>query len=437
MRIIGFSIYGLYGIFDHDVELKLEERVTIIHGPNGYGKTTLLRLVHTVCAGNLTEVSRTPFQTFVIRFDDGRRLEIKRSLTTGTGQSCQLRLMRGKKTIESGKVSTDSSNGNHEEIKRRFPFLALIGEDTWEDTNDGEILTTDDILNRFPINSSQPKLEKPEWFVNLVQPLNVKIIETGRLIRPTDFGQTGRRRRHSGPTVPLSVKGYASDLSHRIRATLADYAEKSQRLDQTFPIRLLDKSRTPSEELSGDKITNRIEELEKKRVRLKDAGLLERDEHQAKLPEVIDNSLQSVLAMYVHDVEEKLTGFEDILRKIEVLQQILNAHFSYKRLKISRDEGFAIYTYNGEPLDVSRLSSGEQHLLVLLYELLFTDRPNSLILIDEPEISLHVEWQIAFLGDLQQIAQIASHDVVIATHSPQIVNDRSDLMVPFLGPRNV
>jgi predicted ATPase len=74
--------------------------------------------------------------------------------------------------------------------------------------------------------------------------------------------------------------------------------------------------------------------------------------------------------------------------------------------------------------------------LIMLYELLFTDRPNSLILIDEPEISLHVEWQIAFLEDLQQIAKIASHDVVIATHSPQIVNDRSDLMVPFLSPRN-
>ncbi len=436
MRIVRFSIHGLYGVFDHEVELKLDERVTIIHGPNGYGKTTLLRLVHTVCGGSLSEVARTPFQTFVIGFDDGKRLEIERSLTTEPGQTCRLKLMLDKHTIATADAPLDSLNRDNEEIRRRFPFLALIGEDTWEDTTDGEVLTTDEIYSRFPSIHQKPKLDKIEWFVNLVQPLNVKIIETGRLIRPTEVGQGSQRRRQSGRSTPLSVKGYASDLSRRIKATLADYAEKSQRLDQTFPIRLLDKSRVPSEQLTGDKITDRIEELEKKRSRLKDAGLLEREEHQATLPQVIDGSLQGVLTMYLQDVEEKLTGFDDILKKIEVLQQILNAHFSFKRLKISRDEGFAIYTYQGQPLDVTRLSSGEQHLLVMLYELLFTDRPNSLILIDEPEISLHVEWQIAFLGDLQQIARIASHDVVIATHSPQIVNDRLDLLVPFLS-RNV
>jgi predicted ATP-binding protein involved in virulence len=138
--------------------------------------------------------------------------------------------------------------------------------------------------------------------------------------------------------------------------------------------------------------------------------------------------------MYIKDVEEKLTGFDEILAKIELLQQILSAHFTFKYLKVSKEDGFAVYTDRGELLDVSRLSSGEQHLIVLVYELLFTDRPDSLILIDEPEISLHVEWQLAFLSDLQQIARVASHDVVLATHSPQIVNDRLDLLVPFSNP---
>jgi predicted ATPase len=437
MRIVRFAVYRLYGIFNHEVDLKLNERVTIIHGPNGYGKTTLLRLVYTICNGSFREVVRTPFQTLIIGFDDGRDLEVERSVSADSKLRCRLRLVQGKHILASSDVPLESADREKAEIQQRFPFLVEIGEDLWEDTNDGEILTTEAIFSRFPsTRPHKPGLQKIEWFTNLVELLNVKMIETGRLTREAELSSDIHRRRQTGRSTPLSVKRYASDLSRRIKSTLADYAEKSQRLDQSFPIRLLEIDRFPSEKLSGDKITGRIEELEKKRARLKDAGLLERDEHQARLPQNIDDSFQGVLAMYLKDVEEKLNGFDDILAKIELLQQILNAHFSFKHLSISRDSGFSIYTDQHEPLDVSRLSSGEQHLLVLLYELLFTDRSDSLILIDEPEISLHVEWQIAFLNDLQQIAKIASHDVVIATHSPQIVNDRNDLLVPFQSPSN-
>jgi len=61
--------------------------------------------------------------------------------------------------------------------------------------------------------------------------------------------------------------------------------------------------------------------------------------------------------------------------------------------------------------------------------LLFKAEENSLVLIDEPEISLHVVWQREFLNDIQEIIELQKIDVVIATHSPQIINDRWDLTV--------
>ena len=66
---------------------------------------------------------------------------------------------------------------------------------------------------------------------------------------------------------------------------------------------------------------------------------------------------------------------------------------------------------------------------MLHYDLLFRVRPNTLVLIDEPELSLHVAWQKKFLPDLLKIVATAQFDVVLATHSPFIVGDRSDLMV--------
>ena len=51
-----------------------------------------------------------------------------------------------------------------------------------------------------------------------------------------------------------------------------------------------------------------------------------------------------------------------------------------------------------------------------------------MILIDEPELSLHVSWQINFIEDLERILRLRRLKVLIATHSPQIIHDRWDLV---------
>ena len=72
---------------------------------------------------------------------------------------------------------------------------------------------------------------------------------------------------------------------------------------------------------------------------------------------------------------------------------------------------------------------------MLLVEMLYRVKPDSLILIDEPELSLHIIWQQEFLRDLQDIIGLAGFDALIATHSPQIIHDRWDLAVELSGPR--
>ena len=64
----------------------------------------------------------------------------------------------------------------------------------------------------------------------------------------------------------------------------------------------------------------------------------------------------------------------------------------------------------------------------MLYELIFNVKPNILVLLDEPEISLHITWQKEFLNDLLKIIKIQNIQVLIATHSPAIINDRWDLV---------
>ncbi|WP_148666901.1 AAA family ATPase [Pseudomonas synxantha] len=69
----------------------------------------------------------------------------------------------------------------------------------------------------------------------------------------------------------------------------------------------------------------------------------------------------------------------------------------------------------------SELSSGEQQMLALLVKLVVSATPSALILIDEPEISLHVSWQRLLPVMLSRMCEHFECDMVVATHSPLLV----------------
>ncbi len=67
------------------------------------------------------------------------------------------------------------------------------------------------------------------------------------------------------------------------------------------------------------------------------------------------------------------------------------------------------------------LSSGEQQLYIKIASLILMKPHDSLVLIDEPELSLHPEWQAAFISTLKKIG--SNNQFIIATHSPYIVSN--------------
>jgi predicted ATPase len=135
------------------------------------------------------------------------------------------------------------------------------------------------------------------------------------------------------------------------------------------------------------------------------------------------------MALYVQDTEDKLSELDDLAQRARLLLDNVNHKFHHKQIRIDRDLGLIAEGEQCRALELDALSSGEQHELVLHYDLLFRVRQNTLVLIDEPELSLHVAWQKRFLPDLLEIVETAQFDVLMATHSPFIVGDRSDLMI--------
>ena len=117
--------------------------------------------------------------------------------------------------------------------------------------------------------------------------------------------------------------------------------------------------------------------------------------------------------------------YEDLINKLDMYTEIINSRLKFKNIKISRNDGITIVDSENEEktIPLNKLSSGEKQEIVLFYELIFESGDNGLLLIDEPEISLHIAWQKMFMDDLLRIVKYKGINVIVATHSPQIINN--------------
>ena len=135
-----------------------------------------------------------------------------------------------------------------------------------------------------------------------------------------------------------------------------------------------------------------------------------------------DESNKNILSYYVNRIQRKLTKCDSLLNKIRIFDEMLKSKkFADKSISYSPQHGIRIKSNSGDFIDASSLSSGEQNEIVMLYDMIFDLPDNSILLIDEPENSLHVAWQNMIISDLQRIADEKQLQVIIATHSPTIV----------------
>ncbi|MDZ8260168.1 AAA family ATPase [Nostoc sp. ChiQUE01b] len=455
MRIKQISVSGLFGIFDHVIPLNMDERITIIHGPNGFGKTAILRILNSFFNSRNAELKAIEFRNFRVDFDNNSSIEIikdadkaEESQKTSIGfkfyqpDSEPAYFYLKPINILNIRSDIDFQLGILDKV---IPGLERIASHKWLYEPTGETLSLEEVVERFdnllPLNLRQQ--EEPEWLEELKNNIHIRLIESQRLLNfvPKRFGRTYR-----GTSSILSmstVSAYSDELAQIMQDKFKEYGTISQSLDRTFPVRVV--KQQLSADLTNEQLRNELNELEATRSRLLEVGLLDKDEDSEFQiqPQDIDEKTKNALSVYVEDVEKKLSVFAEIASKIDLLRKIINNKFaySYKEINFSKDKGFVFTTLYNSSLSDSKalsptdLSSGEQHELVLLYELLFKVQPNSLVLIDEPELSLHVGWQVQFLKDLQDITQLADLNILMATHSPDIIQDRWDLTVELKGPQ--
>lgn len=78
MKVKRIEVKNLFGTFNHQIQLNTFEQITIIHGPNGFGKTILLNMLSYFFNTRFYDLLNIPFKEFFLEFDDGKSVLIKK-----------------------------------------------------------------------------------------------------------------------------------------------------------------------------------------------------------------------------------------------------------------------------------------------------------------------------------------------------------------------
>ncbi len=106
-----------------------------------------------------------------------------------------------------------------------------------------------------------------------------------------------------------------------------------------------------------------------------------------------------------------------VFQPINGFLQIVGEFIDDKEVKIDPNGDLTIQK-DGKRIAIADLSSGEKQLLILLIETLLQKNEPFVFLADEPELSLHIEWQAKIISSIRNLNPHSQ--IIVATHSPEI-----------------
>lgn len=102
-----------------------------------------------------------------------------------------------------------------------------------------------------------------------------------------------------------------------------------------------------------------------------------------------------------------------------IFQDMIDELFAYTRKKIDRKSNEIFFYQDDEKLSPYKLSSGEKQMLVILLTALVRNGERSVLFMDEPEASLHIEWQQKLIAMIRKLNP--DMQLILTTHSPAVI----------------
>ncbi|HEX5307625.1 MAG TPA: AAA family ATPase [Solirubrobacteraceae bacterium] len=400
------EIEGLFGSRKIAFEAAVDGP-TLLYGTNGAGKSTVLRLIDDVAHARWNTILVRPFAKITLRFRSGGRLVVSKD-ASGL-------------VVVLNDVTWTATPEQIAEARRRLEFRRQRAVEAGRTTLENRQAAL------FDANDLD---DDSRWILTIPKLFPVFLIEDQRLVAVSN----AHRGPHRQAGLQAAVSRFASDLRTEIDQALGAYAAQSQTLDRLFPMKIARavEASEASDDSNASSIDLResLDEVQRERSELQTVGLLGREEGPVEFDAARLEAarLRPVIQTFAEDTLAKFSVLRDLRTRLQLFSTFLNQHYQGKMVETSREQGFVIRLDDGDVLHASQLSSGEQQMLALAFRILFRSQPGTLILIDEPELSLHVVWQSTLIEDLVAMGNARDVTFLLATHSPTLIGDRANLM---------
>jgi predicted ATP-binding protein involved in virulence len=429
---------GIHGRFD--IDLSFQDGINIIHGSNGTGKTTLLHILANAVNQDFRRFGYLKFEKLIITLDDDIAIEISQDLLSDSPPETVTKVLINDIELES------------------YTYSELIQQEKEEEVNS--------INERYYLQSSKKKSAidlRLAYF-----PAFRTMIEAWATLDETDIRYMSRRipnfrrvlkssarstelaRILFGKFVPRLEYPSPIEIEEHIKSELIEAQLKIASLDRSL---LSDsfvktfKAIFQSSEIAINHEDSQeiISEIEKISERLQLSPFPTNHDSSLDVYKQLKEEFTSfqtdnesdpiiakkVLSVYRNSLQQRLDEQTNAYSSIETYLKSVNQFLERKKLKISKsgrrrpELGVQI----GDEESISRLqilSSGERQVLGLIYAASHMTS-GRVVLIDEPEISLHIDWQRKLLPEM--LKQLGKKQLIICTHSPVMASQYRDRMI--------
>lgn len=428
MKIKKIKINGLHGYFQYDINLN--EDISLLYGKNGSGKTTVLNLIEFIIGGEFYKLRDITFKDVIITTTDNKILKLSNVNNiidvNFLNNNDQIRLEDLNKYFSEERYR---GNGfNKLQFIRDYPIIKII-----RDSFDYVYLPLERISNSRLINNEQytkpsriihkqfyryhskdASMDIVKYLVDLqMRYVNDQIRELNEKFRndvlETMFVLTGQKFDFHQLIAYFRNENVLNELNI--------LKEKYIALLREFNI-INDSNNEDAKKYSDyfERLLNDVEELNSEKN--KDRGI------HAKFVATYNEieKIKKITQLASESEKMKRNARKLIDQFIEVVNNFLLDGEDGKNIKITNDGTVYFETaYTNDKVDITYLSSGEKQLVNLLAHFIFkaSDLKNGIFVADEPELSLHLNWQKMFIQQLHHINP--KIQLIFATHSPELV----------------
>ncbi|MEM9543832.1 MAG: AAA family ATPase [Cyanobacteria bacterium P01_E01_bin.42] len=434
---------GVLGRFDIDQEFR--EGVNVLYGKNGTGKTTLLHILANLLNGDYERFAFTEFKMIEAILDDHTTIVVsKHKLDTDSLIDVIINNEKITGSISVNAIQKHKFSRELDAEKNR-----VLGQSLSFDDRDIEpIFHTKPILPVAYFPSFRTMLEA--WASTKSRMMEMWFDLSHMQNLSTDFA-----RELFGSFVPSlnypSPLEIERELSQEIDEALLKMARADREhfgtlLPNIFEVLSKDSQLSEYDSSLGkegsDAIFEEIDSLVQKLedYPLKTAPAITQLRYSVSSFQVDEQSKRiaaKVLDIYRKALREVVSIQEESFKTIETYLKSVNSFLEEKTIEISLTEpkgetSVGIKFKSGQPdhhLSIRRaLSSGERQIVTLIYAATHMSK-QQVVLIDEPEISLHVDWQRHLLKKMSE--QLGERQIIVCTHSPVIGADYEDEVIIF------